>query len=104
MKANTRSVRFCQSILKNLQGANVQIRIFNVRPPVTERFRDVKIVLMNKLYKIKSTLRSQLYEELCKLINDHKSFVEARDNIEILISMVEMAHGLPYKDEDHTTL
>ena len=58
---------------------------------------------MNKLHKIKSTLRSQLYEEICKLINDHKSFVETRDNIEILISMVEMAHGLPYKHEDHTT-
>ena len=59
----------------------------------TERFRDIKVVLMNKLHKIKSTLQSQLYEELCKLINDHKSFVETRDNIEILISMVEMAHG-----------
>ena len=69
----------------------------------TERFRDIKVVLMNKLHKIKSTLRSQLYEELCKLINDHKSFVETRDNIEILISMVEMAHGLQYKHEDHTT-
>ena len=23
--------------------------------------------------------------------------------IELIISMVEMAHGLPYKDEDHTT-
>ena len=58
---------------------------------------------MNKLYKIKSTLSSQLNEELCKPITDHKSFVEVRDNIELLISMVEMAHGLPYKEDDHTT-
>ena len=69
----------------------------------TERFRDIKVVLMNKLYKIKSSLRSKLLEELCKPIVDHKSFVEARENIELLISMVEMAYGLPYKDEDHTT-
>ena len=53
----------------------------------TERYRDIKIVLMNKLYKVKSTLRSQLNEELCKPITDHKSFVEARDNIELIISM-----------------
>ena len=58
---------------------------------------------MNKLYKIKSTLQSQLNDDLCKPITDHKSFVEARDNIELIISMVEMAYGLPYKDEDHMT-
>ena len=69
----------------------------------TERWRDVKIALMNKLYKIKSTLRSQLSGEICKPITDHKSFVEVRDNIELLISMVELAYGLPYKEDDHTT-
>ena len=69
----------------------------------TERWRDIKIALMNKLYKIKSTLRSQLADEICKPITDHKSFVEIRHNIELLISMVEMAFGLPYKYEDHTT-
>ena len=58
---------------------------------------------MNKLYKAKSTFRSQLNEELCKPITDHKSFVDARDNIEQIISMVEMANCLPYKDEEHTT-
>ena len=42
----------------------------------TERWRDSKIALMNKLCKIKSTLRSQLSGELCKPITDHKSFVE----------------------------
>ena len=58
---------------------------------------------MNKVYKIKSTLRSQLSDEICKPIIDHKSFVEIRDGIELLISMVEMAFGLPYKHDDHTT-
>ena len=58
---------------------------------------------MNKLYKIKSTLQSQLNDEYCKPFTDHKSFVEIRDNIELLISMVEMAYGLPYKEDDHTT-
>ena len=69
----------------------------------TERYRDIKTSLMNKLYKIKSTVRSKLNEELCKPITDHKTYVDVRDNIELLISMVEMAHGLPYKEEDHTT-
>ena len=58
---------------------------------------------MNKLCKIKSTLRLQLNDELCKPITDHKLFVEIRDNIELFISMVEMAYGLPYKEDDHTT-
>ena len=34
---------------------------------------------------------------------DHKSFAEIRDSIELLISMVEMAYGLPYKHDGHTT-
>ena len=58
---------------------------------------------MNKLGKIKSTLRSQLSGELCKPITDHKSFVENRDSIEILVSMIEMVYGLSYKEDDHTT-
>ena len=53
--------------------------------------------------QIKSTLRSQLSDEICKPITDHKSFVEIRDGIDLLISMVEMAFGLPYKQDDHTT-
>ena len=57
---------------------------------------------MNMLYKIKSILWSQLSDEICKPITDHKSFVEIRDGIELLISMVEMAFGLPYKHDDHT--
>ena len=69
----------------------------------TERWRDIKIALMNKLYKIKSTLWLQLSDEICKPITDHKSFVEIRDGIELLISMVKMAFGLPYKHDDHTT-
>ena len=49
---------------------------------------------MNKLGKTKSTLQSQLSDELCKPITDHKSFVEIRDSIELLVSMIEMAYGL----------
>ena len=67
----------------------------------TELWRDIKISLMNKLCKIKSTLQSQLSDELCKPITGHKSFVEIRDSIKLLISMVEMAYGLPYKHDDH---
>jgi hypothetical protein len=28
------------------------------------------------------------------------TFIEALNNVEILVSMVEMAYGLPYKHED----
>ena len=53
---------------------------------------------MNKLAKIKLTLQQQLFDELCKAFTDHKSFVEIRDNIEFLVSMVEMVYyGLMYK-------
>ena len=63
----------------------------------TERWRDIKIALMNKLAKVKSTLQLQLSDELCKPITDHKSFVEIRDTSELLVSIVEMAYGLQYK-------
>ena len=45
----------------------------------------------------------QLTGELCKPITDHKSFVENQDSIEILVSMIGMAYGLSYKEDDHTT-
>ena len=32
-----------------------------------------------------------------------QSFIEIRDTIELLVSMVKMAYGLQYKHEDHTT-
>jgi hypothetical protein len=45
-----------------------------------ERWRDIKIALMNKLAKMKSHVRAQLSEELCKLnkfvMTDHKSYIE----------------------------
>jgi hypothetical protein len=68
-----------------------------------ERWRDIKIALMNKLAKVKSHLRAQLSEELCKLMTYHKSYVEVRDSIELLVSMIKMIYGLQYKYEDHTT-
>jgi hypothetical protein len=58
---------------------------------------------MNKLAKVKSHLRAQLSEEICKPITDHKSYVEVRDSIELLVSMIEMIYCLPYKYKDHTT-
>ena len=51
---------------------------------------------------MKSGLRSQLSEEIAKPIYNNATFIEIRNNIEILVSMVEMAHGLPYKHEDST--
>ncbi len=39
----------------------------------TERWRDIKITLMNKLVKVTAYLRSQLSDELVKPITDHKS-------------------------------
>ncbi len=71
----------------------------------TERWRDIKIVLMNKLAKVKSHLRTQLSEKLCKPMTDHKSYIEvpSRDSIELLVSMVAMTYCSQYKYKDHTT-
>ena len=97
LKVNTSSVRFSQNILKNQIGANVRSRVITMQQNDGGTLRSIKVVLMNKLYKIKSTLRLQLADEICKPITDHKSFVEIQDEIELLISMVEMAFCLPYK-------
>ena len=53
---------------------------------------------------MKSSLRSQLSEEIAKPIYNSATFIEARnrDNREALVSMVEMAYGLPYQHEDST--
>ena len=50
-----------------------------------------------------SRLRWQLSHEFCKAISDHKSFIEILDILELLVSMIEMAYGLPYKHDNHTT-
>ena len=68
-----------------------------------ERWRDISIALMNKLAKVKSHLQAQLSEELCILMTGHKSYVEVRDSIELLVSMIEMIYCLQYKYKDHTT-
>ncbi len=67
----------------------------------TERWRDIKITLMNKLAKVKSHVLTQRSDELCKPMTDHKSYIEVRDSIELI--MVEMTYYLHYKHEDHAT-
>jgi hypothetical protein len=47
-------------------------------------------------------LRAQLSKELCKQMTDHKSYIEVRDSIELLVSMIKMTYCLQYKYEDHT--
>ena len=44
----------------------------------------------------KSKLRAQLAEETGKPIWSHKTYIGTRDVIELLVSMIEMAYGLPY--------
>ena len=51
---------------------------------------------------MKSGLQSQLSEEILNPIYNNATFIDARNNIEILVSMVQMAYGLPYKHEDFT--
>ena len=60
----------------------------------TERWRDLKITLQNRLSKVKSGLLSHLSEEISKPIYNDATFIDSRDKIEILVSMVEMAYGL----------
>ncbi len=47
--------------------------------------------------------RAQLVVEIGKPICNHKTFIDLRDAIDLLVSMIEMAYGLPYKHEDTTT-
>ena len=51
---------------------------------------------------MKSNLRSQLSEKINKPIYNSATFIYARNNMETLVSMVEMAYGLPYQHEDST--
>ena len=44
----------------------------------------------------------QLSGEISKPIYNNATFIVARNNIEILDSMIEMAYGLPYGHEDST--
>ncbi len=43
---------------------------------------------------MKSSLPSQLSNEITKPIYNNAIFIEARNDIETLVSMVEMAYGL----------
>jgi hypothetical protein len=53
---------------------------------------------------VKSGPQSQLSEEISNPVYNNATFIDARNNIEILVSMVQMAYGLPYRDkhEDFT--
>jgi hypothetical protein len=50
----------------------------------TERYRDPKIMPQNRLAKVKSSLLSQLSDEITKPIYNKATFIEARNNIETL--------------------
>jgi hypothetical protein len=43
-----------------------------------------------------------LSEKIGKPTYNNATFVDERNNIEIYVSVVEMAYGLPYKHEDST--
>jgi hypothetical protein len=58
---------------------------------------------MNKLTRVKPKFWSQFYDEFCKPIADHKYFIEIWDAIELFVSMIEMAYGLPYTHDNHMT-
>ena len=82
-------------INKYIEGGNRTNRQKQSYFYATERYRDLKIILQNRLSKVKSGLRSQLSEEIAKPIYNNMTFIEACNNIETLVSMVEMAYGLP---------
>jgi hypothetical protein len=65
-----------------------------------EQWRDIKIVLQNKLTMIKSKLQTNLATEISKPIRSHKQFVHAREVIESTISMIQIAFGLSFQAED----
>ncbi len=67
---------------------------------MVERWRDIKIVLQNKLTKIKFKLQTNLAMEISKPIRSHLQFVHAREAIESTISVIEMAFGLSFQAKD----
>ncbi len=87
-------------INKYIEGGNRTNRQKQSYFYATERYGDLKIIIQNRLAKVKSGPRSQLSEEFAKPIYNNVTFIEARNNIKTLVSMVEMAYGLPYKHED----
>ncbi len=50
----------------------------------TERYRDLKIIHQNRLAKVKSSLLSQLSDEITKPIYNKTTFLEAHNNIETI--------------------
>ncbi len=52
---------------------------------------------------VTSKLQLQLSDEQSKPINDHKSFTDSREAIELLVRMIKMAYRLPYTHDDHKT-
>ena len=82
------------TINKNVEGGNRTIRQEQGYLYGTECWRDLKIGLENRISKVKSGLLSQLSEEISKPIYNNATFIDAQNNIEILVSMVEMAHGI----------
>ncbi len=72
-----------------------------------ECWRDIKVVLQNKLTKIKYKLRTNLAAEISKPIRSHithKQFVHSREVIKSTISMIEMAFGLSCQADDSMTI
>ncbi len=88
---NTRLVKYSIRNFEESNSANHQKQSYYY---ATETWRDIKIALMNKLARVKSHLQAQLSAELCKLMTDHKSYIEVRDSTELLVSMIEMTYGL----------
>ncbi len=79
-------------INKYIEGGNRSNRQKQSYFYATECYRDLKIILQNRLAKIKSSLLSQQSDEITKPIyNNNTTFIEARNNVETLVSMVEMA-------------
>jgi hypothetical protein len=62
----------------------------------TERYRDLKIILQNRLARVTSSLRSQLSDEITKPTYNNATLLKHAT------TLIEMAYGLPYKHEDST--
>jgi hypothetical protein len=99
LNLNTKLVRYSINNFKSQNRAKSQKQSYYY---AIKLWRDIKIVLQNKLAKVKSKLQSQLSYELCKPNTNHKHLIEFRDAIKLLLSIIEMEFGLPYKHDDDT--
>ncbi len=68
-----------------------------------EHLQHIKVILQSKLTICRSEISRQLIECINTPVRAHKQAMQSSGRLELLISMKERAHGLPYCSCDEET-